>query len=269
MAEQLYRCELGLTKPLQKLVETPIISSIAQEIADKLQKSQCAVALTGAGISVESGIPDFRGSQGLWDRYDPMEYAHIDAFRANPLKVWQMLLELETLVGQARPNPAHLALAHLEDMGHLRAVITQNIDALHQMAGSKEVIEFHGNGGRLVCLSCGKIASKDRVNPKDLPPRCTCGGLLKPDVVFFGEPIPLGVSQRAFQVTRECDFMLVVGTSAVVAPASHLPFIAKQQGAIIVEINLERTHLSETISDFILETSASKALSAILGFMRS
>jgi NAD-dependent deacetylase len=244
-------------------------SAVLQEIAQKIRQSQRAVALTGAGISVESGIPDFRGSQGLWERYDPMEYAHIEAFLANPQKVWHMLLELGNMVEQARPNPAHLALAQLEAMGHLKAIITQNIDALHQMAGNTEVIEFHGNGRRLVCLSCGQTYSKERVNPQDLPPRCTCRGILKPEVVFFGEPIPTEASQRAFQVTRECDVMLVVGTSAVVAPASHLPFIAKQNGAIVIEINLERTHLSETISDYVVEASASQVLSTILDLMRS
>jgi NAD-dependent deacetylase len=227
------------------------------------------VALTGAGISVESGIPAFRGSQGLWDRYDPMEFAHIESFLADPGKVWRMLVELGNIVAQARPNPGHLALAQLESMGHLRAVITQNIDGLHQTAGNKNVIEFHGNGQRLVCLSCNKTYAPQVVNPLDLPPRCPCRGILKPDVVFFGEPIPVEASQKAFQEARSCDIMLVVGTSAVVAPAGNLPFLAKQQGAIIVEINLEKTHLSETISDYVLEASAGQALSTILGFIRS
>jgi NAD-dependent deacetylase len=226
------------------------------------------VALTGAGISVESGIPAFRGSQGLWDRYDPAEFAYIEAFLANPKKIWQMLLELGDIVAKAQPNLGHLALAQLETMGHLKAIITQNIDALHQQAGNKSVIEFHGNGQRLVCLSCGKFYSQEVVNPNELPPRCTCRGILKPDVVFFGEPIPMEASQRAFQETRACDLMLVIGTSAVVAPASQLPYLAKQQGAIIVEINLERTHLSDTISDYVIEASASQALSAILGFLK-
>jgi len=245
------------------------ISAVFQEIAQKIKKSRNAVALTGAGISVESGIPAFRGSQGLWERYDPMEYAHIEAFRANPGKVWRMLIELEHIVEQSRPNPAHFALAQLEKLGHLKAVITQNIDALHQLAGNKEVIEFHGNGRSLVCLSCGKTFPKERVSLEELPPLCTCRGILKPEVVFFGEPIPTGPSERAFQLSRTCDMMLVVGTSAVVAPASHLPFMAKQNGAIIIEINLEKTHLSETISDYVLETSASTALTTILDCLRS
>jgi NAD-dependent deacetylase len=218
---------------------------------------------------VESGIPAFRGSQGLWDRYDPMEFAYIESFLANPGKVWQMLIELRDIVAQARPNPAHLALAQLESMGHLKAVITQNIDGLHQEAGNKNVIEFHGNGQRLVCLSCKKVYAQEVVNAQDLPPRCSCRGILKPDVVFFGEPIPVDASQKAFQEACSCDIMLVVGTSAVVAPASNLPFLAKQRGALIIEINLEKTHLSNTISDYVLEASAGQALSAILDFMNS
>lgn len=218
---------------------------------------------------MESGIPAFRGSQGLWDRYDPMEFATIESFMANPGKVWRMLVELRDIVAQARPNPAHFALAQLEAMGHLKAVITQNIDGLHQEAGNKNVIEFHGNGQRLVCLSCKKGYAQDVVNEKELPPRCSCRGILKPDVVFFGEPIPVDASQKAFQVTCSCDIMLVVGTSAVVAPASNLPLLAKQRGAIIVEINLEKTHLSKTISDYVLEASAGHALSTILDLMKS
>jgi NAD-dependent deacetylase len=250
-------------------MEAIILSEITKEIAYKLQKSRKIVALTGAGISVESGIPAFRGSQGLWDRYDPMEFAHIESFLANPGKVWRMLVDLGDMVAQARPNSGHLALAQLESMGHLRAVITQNIDGLHQAAGNKNVIEFHGNGQRLVCLSCRKTYAPEVVNPMDLPPRCSCRGILKPDVVFFGEPIPVEATQKAFREARSCDMMLVVGTSAVVAPASNIPFMAKQQGAVIVEINLEKTHLSETISDYVLEASAGHALSTILGFMRS
>lgn len=237
-------------------------------IADLLRRSRLTVALTGAGISVESGIPAFRGSQGLWDRYDPLEYAHIDAFLADPGKVWRMLAELGGLVDRAEPNPAHLALARLEEWGYLKAVITQNIDVLHQRAGNREVIEFHGNGQRLRCLRCGKVFNKEAVSLSALPPRCPCQGILKPEVVFFGEPIPSLASQRAFELARTCEAMLVIGTSAVVAPASHLPLIAKQNGAVLVEINLERTHLSETISDYVLEAPAGRALSALIEQLR-
>lgn len=236
----------------------------ALSIADLLRRSRLTVALTGAGISVESGIPAFRGSQGLWDRYDPLEYAHIQAFRNDPAKVWKMLAELAGLVARAQPNPAHRALARLEEMGRLRAVITQNIDSLHQRAGSREVVEFHGNGQRVVCLKCGRTAAQASLSLEDLPPRCPCGGIWKPDVVFFGEPIPVEASEKAFQYSRRCDVMLVVGTSAMVAPASHLPGVAKQHGAQVIEINLERTHLSENVSNIVWETSASRALTDIM-----
>ena len=222
------------------------------------------MALTGAGISVESGIPAFRGSQGLWDRYDPMEYAHIEAFLADPGKVWRMLADWGGWWIRPDPDPAHLALAQLEDWGYLKAVITQNIDALHQRAGNREVIEFHGNGQRLRCLQCGKVFSKEAISLSVLPPRCPCQGILKPEVVFFGEPIPGPASQRAFELVRTCEVMLVIGTSALVAPASHLPLTAKQNGAVLIEINPERTHLSDTISDYVLETPASQALSALI-----
>jgi NAD-dependent deacetylase len=243
-------------------------SSAIFQIANLLRKSRLTVALTGAGISVESGIPAFRGSQGLWDRYDPLEYAHIEAFLADPGKVWRMLAELGGMVDQARPNPAHLALAHLEDRGLLKAVITQNIDALHQRAGNREVIEFHGNGQKLRCLQCGKVFSKDSISLSVLPPRCLCQGILKPEVVFFGEPIPPAANQRAFELARSCEVMLVIGTSALVAPASLLPQTAKQNGAVLVEINLERTHLSDSISDYVLEAPASQALSALIEQLR-
>jgi NAD-dependent deacetylase len=220
--------------------------------------------LTGAGISVESGIPAFRGSQGLWDRYDPLEFAHIQSFKEDPAKVWTMLAELAGLVVLAQPNPAHRALARLEEKGLLQAVITQNIDALHQRAGSREVIEFHGNGQRLVCLSCGRGRAAETVPLETLPPTCSCGGILKPDVVFFGEPIPVEAHDRAFDYSRRCEVMLVIGTSAVVAPASYLPLVAKQNGARIIEINLERTHLSESVSDVVWEASAGRALSEIV-----
>ena len=172
------------------------------------------------------------------------------------------------MVDQARPNPAHLALAQLEDWGHLKAVITQNIDALHQRAGNREVIEFHGNGQRLRCLQCGKVFAKEAISLSVLPPRCPCQGILKPEVVFFGEPIPVPASQRAFELARTCEVMLVIGTSALVAPASHLPLTAKQNGAVLIEINLERTHLSDTISDYVLEAPASQALSALIEQLR-
>jgi NAD-dependent deacetylase len=230
------------------------------QVARLLARRGQVVALTGAGISVPSGIPAFRGAQGLWERFDPMEYASIEAFRADPAKVWAMLKELDQLVREARPNPAHQALARLEELGLLTSVVTQNIDGLHQAAGSRHVVEFHGSGRRLVCLDCGRQIGRAELMEDQLPPRCACGGLIKPDVVFFGEPIPQRPALTAFAVASSCQVMLVVGTSAVVAPASQLPELAKRSGAAVVEINPERTHLSSGVADHVIEAKADEAL---------
>ncbi|MCA1987953.1 MAG: NAD-dependent deacylase [Desulfarculus sp.] len=232
------------------------LQSQLREVAELICAADQVVALTGAGISVESGIPAFRGAQGLWEKYDPMEFAAIDSFLADPARVWKMLLELDHLVRQAQPNPAHDALAKLEKMGKLSAVITQNIDGLHQAAGNRNVIEFHGSGRRLRCLSCGRQISRLEVIMDPLPPRCACGGLVKPDIVFFGEPIPERAAMTAFTLANSCQVMLVIGTSAVVAPASHLPLLAKSGGAKVVEVNLEPTALSQRVSDYVFHFGA-------------
>ena len=239
------------------------MQSQVMTVAELISRADQVVALTGAGLSVDSGIPAFRGSQGLWERYDPMEFASIEAFQADPARVWGMLLELDGLVRGARPNPAHEALARLEGLGRLQAVVTQNIDGLHQAAGSRHVIEFHGNGRRLRCLSCGRQLGRAEVLFDPLPPRCACGGLVKPDIVFFGEPIPERAAMTAFTLASSCQVMLVVATSAVVAPASHLPLLAKGGGATVVEINLEPTALSQRISDHVIHQSASLVLPLI------
>jgi NAD-dependent deacetylase len=227
------------------------------QASQKLAAARYAVALTGAGISVESGIPPFRGKGGVWERYDPMEYAHIDAFLANPEKVWQVFLkELNTLVAAAQPNEAHKGLARLEQLGVLKSVITQNVDGLHQAAGSRDVIEFHGTFARHSCLDCHDQLETRQLDMRHLPPRCHCGGILRPDCVFFGELIPEGHLWRSQQIASQCDVMLVLGTSAVVQPAAHLPVIAKQVGATVIEINPERTPLTGSISDYLLKGPA-------------
>ena len=238
-------------------------------LAEALQKAKRVTALTGAGISVESGIPAFRGSQGLWAKYDPMEYAHIDAFMQNPGKVWKMLLELAELVRSAKPNKAHYALAQLEKFVQFSAVITQNIDNLHQEAGSSHVIEFHGNGKRIKCLSCGESYHQDEVPVHTLPPTCTCGGILKPDVVFFGEMIPWRASMEAAAEAQACDLIIVIGTSAVVAPASSIPITAKERGAKVMEINPEPTPLTDYVADISIHLSASEALSEVVRLLES
>ena len=164
---------------------------LIQRAAEDILRAKKTIAFTGAGISVESGIPDFRGAQGLWQKYDPEEYAHIDAFYSNPEKVWLMLKDMFSLIMAAKPNPAHIGLAELERMGLLSSVITQNVDGLHQAAGNTNVIEFHGSHKTLSCLKCSTKIEGTSLTLEDLPARCSrCSSLLKPDVVFFGEPIP-------------------------------------------------------------------------------
>jgi len=151
-----------------------------QQIAERISRSKYGVALTGAGISVESGIPDFRSPGGLWSKYDPREFGYIESFRANPGKVWKMLVELDEVLMRADPNPAHLALAELEKRGILKVVITQNVDSLHQRAGSTKVVEFHGNNRTLRCDSCRQGFPRETVSMKRLPPLCPCGNALRP-----------------------------------------------------------------------------------------
>jgi NAD-dependent deacetylase len=211
-----------------------------KDAAVLIKNSKFTSALTGAGISVESGIAPFRGKGGLWEKYDPEEYASIDSFLADPEKVWVMLEELIDLVITAKPNLSHVALAELEEMGLLKSIITQNVDGLHQTAGSKKVIEFHGNNESLRCQDCGKKYPIDEYK-RQMPPKCSCGGLLRPDVVLFHEPIPPMVLIDAQEIARQSDVMLVIGTSAVVAPASNMPVITKFSGGSIIEVNIEPT----------------------------
>jgi NAD-dependent deacetylase len=221
-------------------------------------------ALTGAGISVDSGIPDFRSAGGLWARYEPMEYATIEAFRRSPDRVWNMLREMGRVIEGARPNAGHEALAGLEARGLLEAIVTQNVDDLHQAAGSKEVIEFHGNARDIRCALCGDRATAPLPDAGDRAPRCNCGGVLRPMVVFFGEPIPPGALDRATEAAASCRTMLVVGTSATVAPASLIPMLAKRAGARLIEINLERTALSGVADLALVGRSATEVLPEIL-----
>jgi len=233
------------------------------QAAEVIMNSKFTMALTGAGISVESGIPDFRSADGLWSKFDPAEYASITSFKAKPEMVWEMLREMDKVVGQARPNKAHLGMGELEKMGYLHCIITQNIDNLHQMGGAKNVIEYHGNSSTLSCLWCGKRYKSDEKRD-EYPPRCECQNILKPDVVFFGEAIPEYALNRSFQLASSAQALMVVGTSAVVSPANTIPAIAKQNGAKIIEINTERTHLSDTVTDIFLQGGAGKVISAIV-----
>ncbi len=236
--------------------------------AEIIKKSRNMIALTGAGISVESGIPDFRSACGLWEKYDPMEYAHIDAFRRNPVKIWKMIFELIELTGSAKPNPAHYALASLEEKKLLQSVITQNIDNLHQAAGSRNVIEFHGNASVLECLSCGASFRAEEYEINGIPPRCRqCNEILKPSVIFFGEAIPMNALSESERLANSADAIIVVGTSAVVYPASSIPYIVKSNGSPVIEVNLESTGLTGSITDVFLQGPAGKMLPRLLEYL--
>ena len=229
------------------------MDELIQRTAQDLVNADNVVALTGAGISVESGIPPFRGKGGLWEKIDPLEYAHIDAFLRDPAKVWHVLIkEMNAVVQKAQPNDAHTGLARLEEMGILKTIITQNIDGLHQKAGNTDVIEFHGNFAWQKCMQCGNRCETHEIDADQIPPRCDCGGIFRPEVIFFGELIPPQHLSRSQLAASGCDIMLVIGSSAVVQPASLIPVISKESGAKVIEINPEKTPLTGSVSDYII-----------------
>ncbi len=222
-------------------------------LASDIVEAKKVVALSGAGMSVESEIAPFRGPGGLWEKYNPEEYGHIATLRNAPEKAWLMLLEMHREIGKAKPNRGHYALAELEKIGCLSSIITQNVDGLHHVAGNKDVIEFHGNLLSVVCMDCGYSKPSTELDLDAIPPSCdTCNGPVKPDAVFFGEAIPPDALMRAHEESSTCDLMLVIGTSAMVQPAGSMPQVAKRAGAKVVEINPSETPLTGLISDYIV-----------------
>lgn len=233
--------------------------------AKRIQQARRVVGFTGAGISVESGIPPFRGPDGLWSRYDP-HCLDIAYFLNNPLKAWLVIKEIfYDYFGAAEPNAAHHALAHMESQGLMGCVITQNIDNLHQRAGSRDVIEYHGSSRNLICLQCGKSYAATPDIFDALPPKCAaCGGLLKPDFVFFGEGIPDLARQRAVEETYLSDVWLVIGTTGVILPACYHPLEAKQNGATLIEINVNPSEYTDYVTDIFLQGKATEIMTALL-----
>jgi NAD-dependent protein deacetylase/lipoamidase len=216
----------------------------AVDLAGLLRAAASCVVLTGAGVSTESGIPDFRSPTGMWAQYDPMEYATIEAFENDPEKVWSFYSLRYRALTEAEPNDAHRALAELERRGLVSAVITQNIDLLHERAGSRDVIEVHGSIRECVCLSCGKryaMAEVLRMLDADEVPRCTCGSVLKPGVVMFGELLDAGAIERAFQLAREASLLLVVGSTLEVQPVAGLTWETVTAGGDVAIVNLGPT----------------------------
>jgi len=232
--------------------------------AQLIKGSLRTVAFTGAGISVESGIPPFRGPGGLWNKYDP-KILDIDYFHQYPAEAWTVIKELfYDFMGNAVPNAAHIGLAEMERMGYLQAIITQNIDNLHQKAGNSVVWEFHGNSRDLVCIQCGKKHEVAKLDLNILPPKCDdCGGILKPDFVFFGEGIPEPAMTNSFAEADKADVFILIGTTGEIMPASMIPFRAKEKGKKIIEINIAGSNYT-SIADVFLQGKATEMITELV-----
>lgn len=232
-----------------------------------VNESKNIVAFTGAGISVESGIPDFRSSGGLWEKFNPEEYASMHVFKSSPDKFWEMYKELAQVVFSAEPNPAHIALFQLEQKGKLKAIITQNIDKLHTKVGNSNVLEIHGSGETAHCLNCHHEYSYAFIQenltngPKAI--FCFCGGLIKPDIILFGEPLPQAIMLEAHAAIKKADLLLIIGSSLQVYPAADLPLVAKKSKTKIIIINMEKTQLDH-IANLTLHGKAGEILPKML-----
>ena len=242
-----------------------------QHAAELLQGARRGLALTGAGASAESGIPTFRGGGGLWERYDPVKVASIKYFMADPSAYWRVAKERGPVALAARPNPGHYALAALEASGRLAAVVTQNTDGLHQDSGSRRVVELHGSGRTVLCLDCGSREARAEVQARleaEMPPRCRmCGGLfLKPAVVLFGEPMPQAEMREAFELARQADVVIVVGSSLVVHPAADIPPAALGSGARMIVVNVEPTPLDE-LADVVIHGKSGEVLPELVALI--
>ncbi|QUC64620.1 NAD-dependent deacylase [Nitrosopumilus sp. K4] len=236
-----------------------------EEIAEKIKDSKKIVFVTGAGISQESGIPTFRGKDGLWGKYDAMQLATINAFYDNPQLVWEWYNERRNNIFSAKPNLGHKAIAELEKYAEV-TVLTQNIDGLHQRAGSSKVLELHGSIIKIKCTVCG-FNEEILTEFEEVPPICKCGNILRPDVVWFGELLPQDVWQEAMIHSNQCDIMVIVGTSLVVSPANTLPIYAKQNNAFLIEVNPEETIMSADM-DFSVRSSSAVSLPELVSIFK-
>ena len=238
----------------------------AAQLAALITERQPCVALTGAGVSTESGIPDFRSPTGIWATVDPLEYASLEAFRRDPVKVWSFYAPRFAMLTEAEPNAAHRALADLERRGLVQAVVTQNIDRLHERAGSRDVIEVHGSIRSSSCLACGAsyplAAVEEQLESRDAPV-CSCGSILKPDVVFFGELLPEAVMDRAYALAAEAGLLLVVGSALEVWPVAELPLVTRRAGGTVAIVNLGPTARDED-AELRIDGSAGETLESVV-----
>jgi len=223
-------------------------------LINKLKDATTVAVLTGAGISAESGVPTFRGEQGLWKNFKPEELANFNAFIKNPKLVWEWYNFRKNLISKVEPNPGHHALVQMENFFQDFFLITQNVDNLHRLAGNKRIYELHGNIMRNRCVDCNKQWGEILIDEKNLP-YCDCGGLIRPDVVWFGESLPDGEITKSFEVAERSGVFFSIGTSAVVQPAASLPIVAKRAGAYVVEINYEATVITDYVDESIIGKS--------------
>ncbi|RKX24829.1 MAG: NAD-dependent protein deacylase [Candidatus Zixiibacteriota bacterium] len=239
-----------------------------EKLADIILRCKTGAVLTGAGISAESGVPTFRGDEGLWKKFRPEQLASMDAFLSSPEVVWEWYNWRRELVSKVKPNPGHFALREIEELFDSFTLITQNVDNLHQVAGSSRVLELHGNIYRNKCVNCNTMHDPElEIKPDDIPKCGKCGGQIRPDVVWFGEMLPAAVIDEAFEKAEKADVFISVGTSALVQPAASLPLIAKQHGATLVEINPERTPLSD-LADFHFPAKSGELLPELMTLLK-
>lgn len=224
---------------------------LGEAFLNKLSKSKNIVFFTGAGISAESGIPTFRGKDGIWNKLKPEEFANFNAFMRNPQMVWEWYNHRRKIIHEAQPNAGHLAIAEMQSLFDEVTVVTQNIDNLHRRAGSKNIFELHGNIERNFCINCRTFYNEELDFSHGVP-KCKCGGLIRPDVVWFGEYLPEDQFEGSERASVLSDIFIVVGTSAVVYPAAGLVHAAKRAGAFIVEINIEGTEISSICDESFL-----------------
>ncbi len=241
-----------------------------KKACDIIKSSSRCIAFTGAGISVESGIPPFRGKGGLWNKYDPATF-DINYFNNHTKESWDAIKTIfYDLFGKVKPNKAHFALAEMERIGIIKGIITQNIDNLHHDAGSEVVHEFHGNLKKVVCLKCNKNMDIENINLKEEIPICNeCKGVLKPDVIFFGESIPEKPSIHSFAEAEKADCFILIGTTGEVAPANMIPRIAKENKAKIIEINPEKSLYTDSITDVFINEKAGPAMKKLLNTLKT
>ncbi len=237
-------------------------------IAERIAKAGKNVVFTGAGISTESGIPDYRSKGGIWDKFQPVYFDDFMSSKSARIEYWRRKSELYYDLAQAEPNTAHEALVTLYEKGYLEAVITQNIDGLHQKAGlpDEKVLELHGNTLRVRCMSCGKTSSiheaQKRIEAGDLAPECKCGGYLKPDTISFGQALPVRELKKATELSNDCNFFMVVGSSLLVHPAASMPGFAKQHGAFLAIVNFSETRY-DNLCDVLIHGKAGDVLEGI------